>query len=421
MLLSITAGLNLTVSAYEHQVTDFEFNPCGEITVTEFSMHDVAIPDGSTLKIFFDDNSTMSFVFENNSLYTTDGDPIYETELSGCVGWGQKGTVHVTQTAYQYWTKDNNKLDFYIKGIDKFYDVTLLESPVESISVKLPDDFYYTVNEDGYTKTDSYGKEYFYYHYYLNIPDMKISVNYKDGSSRNFTCMWHVTPDWGGYDLLDENGDELSVYELICTTNQETKHWTLGYENYVEYEYLGAKTTVAVAITNGEAPVWPIHTHNYKLMSNTEATCTSKGVNTYICSCGETKTETVDALGHDFSGNAQYCNRGCGTVNPDYQVMSAIDPATNVGAVIGRPKLKAKAAKKSAKLSWNKMDGATAYEIQYGLKSNFKGAKKKKVSAAKAFVMIKKLKKGKKYYFRIRAVSGTGFSAWSKKKSVRVK
>ena len=91
------------------------------------------------------------------------------------------------------------------------------------------------------------------------------------------------------------------------------------------------------------------------------------------------------------------------------------------GSDEGSPTLKVKVMKKSAKLFWNKAEGATTYEIQYGLKSNFKDAKTKKVSAAKSSVMIKKLKKGKTYFFRIRSVKGKTKSDWSKKKSVKIK
>ncbi len=97
------------------------------------------------------------------------------------------------------------------------------------------------------------------------------------------------------------------------------------------------------------------------------------------------------------------------------------DGTLDVPLTLAKPVLKAKAAKKSAKLSWNKVGGAKYYEIQYGLKSNFKGAKTKKVKAFKSSVTIKKLKKGKKYYFRIRTVISSSKSAWSKKKSVKVK
>ena len=44
-----------------------------------------------------------------------------------------------------------------------------------------------------------------------------------------------------------------------------------------------------------------VHTHNFKVVSETAATCTTDGVRTYQCSCGQTKTETIaPALGHNW-------------------------------------------------------------------------------------------------------------------------
>ena len=42
------------------------------------------------------------------------------------------------------------------------------------------------------------------------------------------------------------------------------------------------------------------HTHNWQERSRTEPTCTKEGSVTYICACGETKTESLPALGHDW-------------------------------------------------------------------------------------------------------------------------
>ena len=41
------------------------------------------------------------------------------------------------------------------------------------------------------------------------------------------------------------------------------------------------------------------HTHSYTQQTTTEATCTEKGVITYICSCSDTYTEEIPAIGHD--------------------------------------------------------------------------------------------------------------------------
>ena len=90
------------------------------------------------------------------------------------------------------------------------------------------------------------------------------------------------------------------------------------------------------------------------------------------------------------------------------------------------------AGKKKMTVKWKKLTKGmaffkvTGYQVQYGTKSSFKGAKKVTVKgSSKSKRVIKKLKSRKKYYVRIRSYMKEGkttyYSAWSKKKSVRVK
>lgn len=91
-------------------------------------------------------------------------------------------------------------------------------------------------------------------------------------------------------------------------------------------------------------------------------------------------------------------------------------------------KLKAKKAAKNSKkrtvvLKIGKVSQAVKYEVQYGTKKNFKGAKTKKIK--KTSYTIKNLKKNTKYYVRVRAIKKNlaGYdvsSAWTKK-SVKTK
>ncbi len=90
-----------------------------------------------------------------------------------------------------------------------------------------------------------------------------------------------------------------------------------------------------------------------------------------------------------------------------------------------RVKIK-KALNKSGRkilLKWKKVKTASGYQIQYSLKRNFKGKKTKKATKTKC--LLKKLKKGKTYYIRIRAYTTSGGSKvngkWSKVKKVKVK
>ncbi len=84
---------------------------------------------------------------------------------------------------------------------------------------------------------------------------------------------------------------------------------------------------------------------------------------------------------------------------------------------------------KSITASWKKIK-CSGYELQYSTNSSMKGAKTIKLSNAATAKKIKSLKKGKKYYFRLRAykkyIFSTGktakyYSSWSTKKSLTCK
>ena len=63
--------------------------------------------------------------------------------------------------------------------------------------------------------------------------------------------------------------------------------------------------------TEVEAP----HTHSFECEVTTEATCTEGGLITYTCDCGESYTESTDALGHSYvDGTCSSCGD---TVIPD--------------------------------------------------------------------------------------------------------
>ena len=89
--------------------------------------------------------------------------------------------------------------------------------------------------------------------------------------------------------------------------------------------------------------------------------------------------------------------------------------------------LKAKSAKKkTAKITWKKVDGAEGYVLEYALTSNFKKAKT--VTVKKGTVVsrtLKKLKSGKSYYVRVKAYMTVNdekiYTETGAKKKVRIK
>ena len=85
-----------------------------------------------------------------------------------------------------------------------------------------------------------------------------------------------------------------------------------------------------------------------------------------------------------------------------------------------------KAKKKAIALAWKKnVKHTTGYQIQDGLKKNFKGAKIKTVKNKTTRLTLRGLRSRKKYYIRIRTYKTIGkkkyCSRWSKEKKVKVR
>lgn len=84
-----------------------------------------------------------------------------------------------------------------------------------------------------------------------------------------------------------------------------------------------------------------------------------------------------------------------------------------------------KAASKGFTVKWKKISGVTGYQVQYGTKSNFSGAKTVTAGAKAVSKKVTKLTAKKKYYVRVRAykkVNGTYvYGNWSTAKAVTTK
>ena len=81
--------------------------------------------------------------------------------------------------------------------------------------------------------------------------------------------------------------------------------------------------------------------------------------------------------------------------------------------------------KKTIAIIWKKVDDIKGYEVQYALNKKFTKSKKSK-ALTKTSLTVKKLKKGKIYYVRVRGynISSNGdkvYSNWSKVKMVKIK
>ncbi|MCD7847412.1 MAG: hypothetical protein LUG49_05225 [Oscillospiraceae bacterium] len=77
--------------------------------------------------------------------------------------------------------------------------------------------------------------------------------------------------------------------EVTLGTNNPVYYYS---ETTVEDNGWSSYGYVKIAVSN--------HTHSYTPSVTTEATCTTDGVMTYTCACGDSYTESIPATGHDY-------------------------------------------------------------------------------------------------------------------------
>ncbi len=115
--------------------------------------------------------------------------------------------------------------------------------------------------------------------------------------------------------------------------------------------------------------------------------------------------------------------------NPKPQNPSVTKPSVTNPTVTEKPKKPGtckvkslRSKKKKATLKWGKVKNAYRYEVRYSTKKNANG---KKYKTSKTSFTTPKLKKGKTYYFKVRACSKKGqktaWGNWSKVKKVKIK
>ncbi|MBR4881971.1 MAG: InlB B-repeat-containing protein, partial [Clostridia bacterium] len=93
----------------------------------------------------------------------------------------------------------------------------------------------------------------------------------------------------GGFPVPTRSGYEFAGWKntLAGTSDVWTDGW--GSQPYT----FGADVTLQAQ--------WTAHTHSYTSKVTTAATCTSAGVKTFTCSCGNSYTEAIAALGHSYT------------------------------------------------------------------------------------------------------------------------
>ena len=148
------------------------------------------------------------------------------------------------------------------------------------------------------------------------------------------------------------------------------------------------------------------HTHSYTSKVTKKATCTTNGVRTYTCSCGDSYTQTIAKTGHKYTSyvynnDATYtkdgtktakCDNGCGTV-------STVTASGTRKALGKTGTITVTQSGKDLTLSWKSVTGATGYRVFMYTGSSWKTLKNTTSKSYKATGLVI----GKTYKFAVRA------------------
>ena len=141
------------------------------------------------------------------------------------------------------WTVGSgNTVTISYLGAETTMNVTVAESPIESLTVISPPTHKFIENFGGnmerrYNPDTGIYEDYFCYYTDSDyFRDTEIRINYKDGTSKTAYV-----------------GDYVDGYYISASSNQRKTPWTLGNNNAVEIEYMGATVTTYVSVT--ENPV----------------------------------------------------------------------------------------------------------------------------------------------------------------------
>lgn len=107
--------------------------------------------------------------------------------------------------------------------------------------------------------------------------------------------------------------DGFTLFSCECGDSYEGSYMTAPGHSYGEWETIKEATKTATGTAQRkcsacgatESKTLPKiiegHTHNYTSEVTTAATCTTEGVKTFTCTCGDAYTESISKVSHDYS------------------------------------------------------------------------------------------------------------------------
>jgi hypothetical protein len=123
--------------------------------------------------------------------------------------------------------------------------------------------------------------------------------------------------------------------EVVTETEEESEEPTEEVETETEPETeVGTESSATADTSKANTETTAAHTHSWDGGTITQAaTCTGNGVKTYTCSCGETKTETINATGHTWVAQTTTVHHDAEGVNQQVQNGTQRVIYCNCGAV----------------------------------------------------------------------------------------
>ena len=124
---------------------------------------------------------------------------------------------------------------------------------------------------------------------------------YKDSEEKITECIYKKAEAYfkdGKYKEASEIYDKISNYSDAKEKYRESIYqMALAYYNDKDYD---RSNPMFEEIKDYKDSADKIHYHDWKITKTIDATCTDNGSISYECSCGETKTVEIAALGHDW-------------------------------------------------------------------------------------------------------------------------
>ncbi len=216
------------------------------------------IMDGDAIKLTMKDSSIKTYVYKYDE-YDEDNFRRFHCKEDGTDISSQN--FHLIEDQEQNnWVKGgDNYVTFKYAGKEYRIPVTIVGSPIDSISYEPVSPIVFIENLDGYMEKDDKDNEYFEY----DEPEPQEGDKFivvKNGSSKTYT--------YSREDELYICGDEsIRRYAIEFNTNQDIKNWSLGSDNELTVSYLGRECTVPVTINENKVKgiaYVPAHQYEYE-------------------------------------------------------------------------------------------------------------------------------------------------------------